>query len=177
MSADVLGLHIERHLPRGFEPAPRETEADLSGDFRTLDRSLKTRVYLTVKDSMLSPDGDKELWHFPTVRVQDDEVLLDAAKRAIREKVGDGLDIWYPSNCPMAVDVQVFEKEEQSRFGGTFGIKKFFMVVQYDDGKVTSKDLVTASDFAWLEKSELVERIKEEQGEEPSKLYYYLLAP
>jgi large subunit ribosomal protein L46 len=172
----ILYLYeLEKYLPRGFTPAPRETEADHNGDVRTLERRLKTRVYLTIKDSISTPEGDKDVWQLPTVQVLGDETLLDAAKRAIREKVGDALEIYYPSNCPMAVDARVFKKEERSKDDNTFGIKTFFMVVQHDNGKVTMDDLLGASDFAWLEKPEVVDRIREEQGEGLSKLYHYLL--
>ncbi|CAB9511315.1 39S ribosomal protein L46, mitochondrial [Seminavis robusta] len=160
---------LENHLPRGFVPAPRETEADLNGDVRTLDRRLKTRVFLAVKDT--APSGD-EVWQLPTVAVEDGETLLQTAKRAISDKVGDGLDVWYASNCPMAVDVQVFEGEEQG--DGYFGTKTFFMPVQYDEGTLSQEDIFV-KDFAWLEKSELVDRMKEQHGEEPSKLYHYML--
>ena len=152
---------------------------------RTLDRRLKTRVFLTIQDTVSTPSGDKEMWRLPTVQLrggggekeQQEETLLEGAKRAIREKVGDVLQIYYPSNCPMAVETRVFNKVERKFHGDTyFGIKTFFMVVQYDDGKVTMDDLLNASDFAWLEKSEIVDRIRQEQGDRPSKLYQYLLA-
>jgi large subunit ribosomal protein L46 len=172
----ILCLYLsEKYLPRGFTPAPRETEADHNGDVRTLDRRLKTRVYLTIKDSLSTPEGDKDMWQLPTVQVLEDETLLDAAKRAVREKVGAALEIYCPSNCPMAVETRVFKEEERCKHINTFGIKTFFMVVQYDDGKVTMEDLLGASDFAWLEKPEVVDRIREEQGERQSKLYQYLL--
>ena len=106
------------------------------------------------------------------MQVREDETLLDAAKRAVEEKVGGTLEIYYPSNCPMAVDIKVYSKEDQKQ--NIYGEKTFFMVVQYDEGKV-DKSGIHVDDFAWLEKSEVVERIKEEQGEDKSKLYQYLL--
>ena len=168
---------MTENLPRGYTPAPRETEADASGEVRTLDRRLKTWVYLAVKDSPAigSEGGEGSLqWQFPTVEVKDGETLLDAAKRAIQDKVGSSMDIYYPSNMPMAVDMHVFEKEERKEHGNTYGTKTFYMVVQYDEGKV-KQDEIAVHDFAWLEKSEFVDRIKEEQGEEKSKFFQYLL--
>ena len=159
-------------MPRGYTPAPRETEADASGEVRTLDRRLKTWVYLTVKDS--PGDGEPERWQLPTVAVNDEESLLDASKRALVEKVGSKMDIYYPSGCPMAVDLQVFSKAERAKHGNKYGIKTFFMVVQYDEGTVSADD-ITVDDFAWLERSELVDRVKDEQGEQQSKLYEYLI--
>lgn len=163
---DFYFCDAEKYLPRGFTPAPRETEADHNGDVRTLDRRLKTWVYLTVKES--------EQWQLPTTVVKEEEALLDAAKRAIREKVGDCMDIYYPSNCPMTMDMHVFNEEERAQNGNSYGIKTFFMVVQYDEGQVSENDLLV-DDFAWLEKTEIVERMEEQEGVEKSKLYHYLL--
>lgn len=130
-----------------------------------MDRRLKTWVYLTVKDS--------EQWQCPTIEVKEDETLLEAAKRAIKDKIGEQLEIYYPSNCPMAVDMQVYSTEERAQHN-MYGEKTFFMVVQYDEGSIT-KNEIAADDFAWLEKSEFVERVKEQQGEDKSELYQYLL--
>lgn len=166
---------LEKHLPRGFTPAPRETEADKTGDVRTLDRKLKTWVYMTVKETVETAEGEKSQWRLPTADLIGEETLLDTAKRAIREKVGDSLDIYYPSNCPMTMEMDVFKEEERAKNGNKYGTKKFFMVVQYDEGEVRSSDLLV-DDFAWFDKGELVERIKEQEGEGKSKLYHYLLS-
>lgn len=117
---------------------------------------------------------DSQKWQFPTVPVKESETLLDAAKRAIAEKVGGGMDIYYPSNCPMAVDMDIYKKEDQVK-QNIYGEKTFFMVVQYDEGKITKNDILV-DDFAWLEKKEFVDRIKEAEGENKSNLFQYLLA-
>lgn len=72
-------------LPKGFTPAPRVTEADETGDVTTLNRRLKTRVYLAVKDN------DK--WTLPATTVKVDETLLDATKRAVADAAGDKLEL------------------------------------------------------------------------------------
>lgn len=153
-------------LPEGFTPAPRETEADKSGDIKTLNRRLKTRVYLAVKDN------DK--WTLPTTTIKGDETLLEATKRAVADAAGDKLELYCPSNCPMAVDLKVYSEEEQKRYG-TFGTKTFFMRVQYDEGEVDEENNAVGSDCGWLDRDEMTERVREEQGEDASKLYYYML--
>ena len=55
-----------------------------------------------------------------------------------------------------------------------FGIKTFFIRVQLDDGDVDPSAL-NVDDFAWLARDEVVDRIKEQRGDVPSKLYHYLL--
>jgi ADP-ribose pyrophosphatase YjhB (NUDIX family) len=153
-------------LPEGFTPAPRITPADESGDVKTLDRRLSTRVYFTILE-----DSDESKWEFPTVAVGNNETLLDAAKRAVQDAAGSKLELWCPSNCPVAVDLRVYpDEEQQSR--GKFGSKTFFMKVQYDEGPVVTTKV---KDYAWLERSELTERVKQERGEHASKFYHYLL--
>lgn len=170
-------------LPRGYTPAPRETEADHNGDVRTLERRLKTRVFLTVKDKFENiSNNNKEAttssssqWQFPTVDLKDGETLLDAAKRALKDKLGssDIIKLYCPSNCPIGVDMDTFPVDVRNE-KKVYGNKTFFMKVQYDDGKV-DPDLLEVEDFAWLERSEIVDRIKEVRGEDKAKLYHYLL--
>jgi large subunit ribosomal protein L46 len=153
-------------LPKGYVPAPRETEADMSGNVRTTDRKLKTSVFLTVQD-------DKDVWQLPSVALGEDESLLNAAKRAITEMVGnETIDIWCPSNCPCGVDVVAFPNEQ--RTDGFYGTKTFFMKVRYDEGEVKDQ-VLKAKDYAWLDRNEVVHRVSEQQGDSKSKLYRYLL--
>ena len=163
----IHSVHFIALLPEGFVPAPRETAADKEGDVRTLDRRLKDRIFLTVQDD------ESSHWAFPTVSIKKDESLLDAAKRAIADKVdGAKIDLYCPSNAPVAVDVQVYP--ENDRKDGCFGEKTFFMKVQHDEGNVAKKNLAV-NDFAWLNRTEIVEKVMEEQGESQAKFYRYLL--
>ena len=61
----------------GFTPAPRETEADKSGEARTLDIRLKDRGFLIVQD-----EEDSKL-ALPTIVPKKDETLIDAANRVV----------------------------------------------------------------------------------------------
>jgi NUDIX domain len=152
-------------LPKGFTPAPRETEHDRTGNVRTTDRKLKTNIYLAVKDTADSK------WQLPTVTVNADETLLDAAKRALKEKVGSSVEFWCPSNCPAAVFMDPFTEEEQKAIK-LYGKKTFVMKVSYDEGKVKKG---TIDDFAWLDREEFTERVKQDSGEKASTFYHYLL--
>jgi hypothetical protein len=172
-------------LPENYKPAPRETKADLDGTVNTLDRKLKGRVYLMIGDS------------FPTTEVapegsDDEESLLEAALRGLGEHIsttgkkskqtkGEGkdsgdsqnklpLDLYCPSQAPLAVKLDTFDPDQQTSTG-FFGIKTFFVKVQYDDGKISNKNI----DFAWLDRSEIVERVKASFGEEEAKFYQYIL--
>lgn len=164
ISSCPFPLQIEM-LPEGYKPAPRETEADATGETKTLERKLKERVYLSVQEK-----GSNGAWEpFPVTYVNEDETLLDAAKRATSEAVGSNLQLYCPSNCPMAVDMYAYREKRDH-----FGIKTFFLRVQWDDGDADSTAM-GVEDHAWLARDELVDRIKEQRGEVPSKLYHYLL--
>jgi large subunit ribosomal protein L46 len=153
-------------LPEGFTPAPRVTQADETGNSKTLDRRLKSRVYLAVKDT-------DNKWILPTATVKEDETLLDATKRAVSDASGNELVLYCPSNCPMAVDMTMYSEENQKKLGA-YGIKTFFMRVQYDEGKVNEEDN-NGGDYGWFDRDEMAELVREERGEYASKLYHYML--
>jgi large subunit ribosomal protein L46 len=156
-------------LPKGFVPAPRVTTADETGDVRTTDRKLKTNVVLAVQDT---GHGDEVQWQLPTVPLKEDETLLEAAKRAVKEKVGEEVEFWCPSNAPYAVDMVAFPEDQ--RKDGFYGTKTFFIKVQYDRGDVL-ENTMTVKDFAWVDRGEMVERVQEERGDYESKFYQYML--
>ena len=169
-----------------FTPAPRETEADHSGEVRTTDRCLKDNVYLLVQqreEQKGSGDSDSSnnnnsssKWQFPTVALRyPDETCLEAARRAVAELAGDELRVWCPSGCPWSVELTAYPPERQQSTG-RYGLKNFFMLVQYDEGRVVDgSDNGRLQDFAWLDRGEIVERIREQNGERQSRFYHYML--
>ena len=96
--------------------------------------------------------------------------------RAVPEQVGTDIEFWCPSNCPWSVDVAPYTEEEQAT-QGRYGTKTFFMKVQHDEGDVILDPKLTTKvhDFAWLERQEMVDRVKEQQSDHMSKFYYYML--
>ena len=156
-------------LPKGFTPGPRETTADETGDVRTTDRKLKTNVVLAVQDA---GHGGEVQWQLPTVALNEDETLLEAAKRAVKEKVGEEVEFWCPSNAPYAVDMVAFPEDQ--RKDGFYGTKTFFIKVQYDCGDV-SETTMAVKDFAWMDRGEMTERVQQERGDYESKFYQYML--
>jgi hypothetical protein len=160
-------LSTSAALPEGYRPAPRVTHADETGDVQTFDRKLKDRVFFTLVD----PDSGN--CHFPTVDItvnENDESFLEAAQRALQETNGGGtiLELYCPSQAPMAVTLAADATTEDPLYYGT---KTFFMRVQYDDGTIAG----TTTDFAWLDRNEIVERVQQHQGDNESKFYRYLL--
>lgn len=175
-------------VPKGFVPGPRETEADATGNVQTLDRQLKTRVYLTVKtdqtninsSSSSSPKYLVPSWEFPTTMARTNETLLDGAQRAINEAIGsDSLKLWLPSNAPMGVQLRVYETDEEKNKvanKGCMGEKTFYYRLQYSSGNVLDRDLQNDFlDFAWLTREEITKRVEEETNEQTAKFYHYFL--
>lgn len=154
-------------LPEGFTPAPRETEADKSGDIQTLNRQLKTRVYFSLEQE----NG----WQLPTVALNENESFLDGAKRAVKDIGGGDLSLICLSNCPMGVTVTEYS-EEQKADSGVFGEKTFYMRVQYDDGDVNKNKLDKLNDWGWLAREEMVEKVSAAGEDENTALFYkYML--
>jgi large subunit ribosomal protein L46 len=146
-----------------FRPAPRETPADASGDIRTVDRKLKSSIYLFVKNNT-------NRWEFPSVTLNPDELLLDGAKRALQPLYG--MKYWCPSNAPWSVQLSPFTTHErQQQKPGLYGRKTFFVLLQYDTGAVPDH-----LDYGWLDRDEITQRVEEqENGKQISKLYHYML--
>ncbi len=156
-------------LPEGFTPAPRETEADKTGNVQTLDRRLKTRVYLSIrKDDQLG-------WHLPTVDLNENETFLDGAKRATKSVAGEDLILRCLSNCPMVVDVVEYSDEEKNKNSGIFGEKTFYMRVQYEDGDVEASRIGNMDDWGWLARDEMVEKVSADKGDDAALFYKYML--
>lgn len=161
-------------LPEGYTPAPRVTEDDLSGNVRTTNRKLKTDVYLAVQDE---PNG---LWRLPTVslRDDDDETLLQAAQRAVAEAVGPAVEHWTVSNAPLSVQMVAFGENDRTNdpsLQGLYGTKTFFLKLYYDEGEASTAAGRGLHDYAWLDRDEIVDRVKEQQGDEAATYYRYLL--
>ena len=152
-------------LPEGLKPAPRITEADETGDVRALYRKLSHKIFLTIQKK----DGR---WTFPSAVAEEDETLLEVATRAAQSAVGKDLELYCPSNCPMAVTMNVFSEEER-RKTGFYGEKTFIYRVQRDDGDVSMKTVndEEIQDFGWLAKDEIVQRVSDHEV----KFHQYVL--
>jgi large subunit ribosomal protein L46 len=152
-------------LPKGYTPAPRETEADHTGNVRTLDRKLKTSVYLYAQDA------ESGKWQFPTVDLDPHtDTFVEAAQRCLEQSVGAELEVWIGTNAPCAVDLTPYEDTSD----GYYGSKTFYYLCGHDEGDVSAEQM-TFKDYAWLDRTEIVERVQNEQGEYMAKFHKYLL--
>jgi len=178
-------------LPEGYTPAPRTTPADESGNVQTLHRKLDERIYLTVRPKTVSASKNVNSknpgWMVPTVQVktldtssgtsatQTYETLLDAAKRAVELTAGTDVQVRFLSACPLAVSMNPYPKPEGSS-STYYGDKIFYIKASYELGNVHEDILKSKNeDWAWLTRSEMVQRVAQDHGDEASLFYHYLL--
>ncbi|KAI8113089.1 hypothetical protein M9435_003095 [Picochlorum sp. BPE23] len=77
-----------------WEPAPRETLADTTGDRKSLRRRLDQRLFLLVKKN-----GQ---WGFLNSVIGDDDTSRSAAERALAEGTGGAYQHYFIGNTPAA---------------------------------------------------------------------------
>jgi large subunit ribosomal protein L46 len=119
-----------------FVPASRTTEADASGDTKTLRRKLDQFLFLVVQDAATKQ------WGFPKEANPEDGVqtMRATAKAAMDACVGDSIETFLVGNAPAG------HWPEPNRGGGT----NFYHRAQWLEGdlRLTEK----YSDFKWLTK-------------------------
>lgn len=128
-------------ITRPIVPNPRITEADKKNDITSLERQLSRTLYLLVKDS-------KGLWSFPSFAVEDKPLHI-TAEGGLRGLGGVNINTWTVSNTPTAV----LQRDDGSH---EFMIKSHILSGKFD--LQTNKD---ATEFAWLTKEEVGERVDE----------------
>jgi len=179
-------------LPEGFTPAPRITPADESGYVQTMDRKLDERIYLAIRNpkigtssSKIDDSMKKKGWMLPTTQVQTStqqqrqhpETLLDAAKRIVPLTVGKDLQVRFISPCPVAVQMFPYDKTKDNNTSTLYyGDKIFYLKGSYEGGTVR-EDLLQSKneDWAWLTRTEMVQCVTQDQNEQESLFYHYLL--
>jgi len=134
LAVDTPELQARSIVLRRFAPSPRVTKQDVEGNRRTLNRALGERIALAAQ----RPDG---LWLFPSTPLGAGETLHQAAQRKLQEdNEGGGLEVYWPSHCPMA---HVTDGH----------IHTFFLGCLYVFGRV--KPPADAADYAWLRAPEV----------------------
>jgi len=99
---------------------------------RTLNRALAQKLYYTVQNA----NGK---WCFPFTELQKGELVHAAAKRKLEEDIGEDVNVYFPSNCPMA---------HMTEGNDTY----FFMNCIYVLGRI--KNAPEVKDFAWITNKE-----------------------
>ncbi|TYZ62789.1 hypothetical protein PybrP1_003596 [[Pythium] brassicae (nom. inval.)] len=148
----------------GFTLAPRETEDDATNNRKSLNRALKGRVFLLVKNS--APDA-KFPWFFPVGEKLADEKMRDAAVRHVAAHVGDDLEVTPVGFAPIGYVKYLHEDAaDDSGFDGT---KVFFYKSQLRFGDV-QLNRAKADDYLWVTRAELAEYLDSDIAEYSPKM-------
>lgn len=133
-----------------YQPAPRKTEADRTGDRRSLERALDERLYFLVKR------GEKGRFQFPQILAADKGVPLNRyAELAWRGVTGTGRpDVHFVSGTPACHLEHVYPVEYQRKHD-VYGVKVFFYRGMLMQGEVDG--VRNAVDFVWARERELAE--------------------
>lgn len=159
--AEDIGGTEEERLQAGIKkdiidkPLPRETEADRTGDMRSLDRALSRTLYLLVQ----TPDGQ---WRLPAAPIQPGESLSRAAERIMVQSCGPNMNTWVVGNAPVGhynkiyKTPQVISTDDSENSLERLGEKTFFMKVRIMAGQADlKKNAFGLKDFKWLAKEEV----------------------
>ncbi|KAI9678938.1 MAG: 54S ribosomal protein L17 mitochondrial [Trizodia sp. TS-e1964] len=132
-------------------PMPRVTEADKSGDQRSLNRLLQKTLYLLVR-------GKEGRWNFPHDALVGNENLHDAAERILVQTGGLNMNTWVIGRVPIGSYNFKFpnprligEKKLEELGEKTFFIKARIMAGQAD----LAENALGLQEFKWLSKEEI----------------------
>jgi large subunit ribosomal protein L46 len=131
----------ERDQGEDFEPAPRETEADKTGDQRTMHRRLDEFLFLVVQDAKTGQ------WGFPRREHVEGKTMREVARQAMEEAVGDSIETYLVGNAPLGHFYEAKTGADGKEGGeGT----NFYHRAQWLDG--TLKLESRYKDYKWLTK-------------------------
>ncbi|KAL1979936.1 hypothetical protein VTN96DRAFT_4892 [Rasamsonia emersonii] len=137
-------------------PAPRVTEADKTGDERSLNRLLQRTLYLLVQ-------SNEGYWSFPSSPVGLQENLRTAAERTLAEAAGVNMNTWFVGHHPIGHHVYNFRKPRQdpaSKKQLLVGEKTFFMKCRIMAGQADlTANKQNLKDFKWLAKEEIAKYV------------------
>eukprot|EP00640_Fibrocapsa_japonica_P000395 CAMPEP_0113944808 /NCGR_PEP_ID=MMETSP1339-20121228/36976_1 /TAXON_ID=94617 /ORGANISM="Fibrocapsa japonica" /LENGTH=239 /DNA_ID=CAMNT_0000950131 /DNA_START=206 /DNA_END=925 /DNA_ORIENTATION=- /assembly_acc=CAM_ASM_000762 len=144
----------------GFEPAPRITEADKSGDRRTMNRRLWERRLLVVKRDQKRP-GPMSQWCFPFAPVrEEDHTMMEVAERVVAEQCGRKLETFWLGRAPVAWWWHPYPNDKIRARAKAYGEQVFFYSCQYIDGNFKLPDRLI--DHAWVTRDELQDYFPED---------------
>lgn len=139
-----------------FQPSPRPTAVDRSGNMRSVQRQLDKVLYLLVKK-----DRSSHCWQMPQGGLLGEgESLLQGARRELSEECGSDLRVNFLSSTPSAF-LSYHLHHSLPTASDIIGSKVFFLKAQYRGGEVqlNRQELV---DHVWVTKEEMREYVEED---------------
>ncbi|KAI9831621.1 MAG: 39S ribosomal protein L46, mitochondrial [Phylliscum demangeonii] len=159
--AETSGAGLEESTDAKKEkvprPMPRVTEADRTGDERSLDRRLDRSLYLLVQE-------EQGPWRLPTSELLRREGLHHAAERIVVQAGGINMNTWVVGNAPVGHFDYKFATPQRVTTKPGFemlGEKTFFMKAKIMGGQVRLQgNQLGLLDFKWLCKEEVRALVK-----------------
>ncbi|MCJ1337420.1 54S ribosomal protein L17 mitochondrial [Bachmanniomyces sp. S44760] len=147
---DVVVLDRKKEVER---PLSRVTEADRTGNQKSLDRMLARTLYLLFR-------GTEGKWMFPTSTLVPKESLHTAAERTLVQAGGINMNTWVVGNVPIGHQSITYKSPVEMEFGNRkieqLGAKTFFMKARIMAGQANlTENKLGLSDFRWLAKDEI----------------------
>jgi large subunit ribosomal protein L46 len=140
-----------------YVPGPIRTEADERNDTKSLDRSLRERLYfVTKRNAKASKFGLPQ-----TLVTSDDVAMREYAELALQSSFPPGEDrlcAHFMSHMPATHLEHIYAEDFQAQ-SGYFGVKMFFYRAQLIAGEVGN---TAVADYAWARESELPELLSAE---------------
>ncbi|KAF3294211.1 54S ribosomal protein L17 mitochondrial, variant 2 [Orbilia oligospora] len=135
------------------KPLPRETEADLNNDTRSLNRKLSRTLYLLVKRG----DRENNTWKFPQANIEGRQNLKQTAEGSLTKACGRDMNYWMVGNVPIGYyDYQLPDGKAKGENGELTGKKVFFMKARIFAGRPKLMgNKANIADYQWLTKEEI----------------------
>ena len=106
--------------------APRVTEADATGDRKTMNRRLQDSLFLLAKAKGGAAGGAGDAgWDLLKSPLGEDETLRDGAERTARAALGENVDLMFLGNAPMGFWCRPYPADVQKEVNA-YGEKVFF---------------------------------------------------
>jgi len=134
----------------GFVPAPRITEADKTGDRKTMERALSESLYLMISLAKPRP-GPMGRWGFPQGLLKPEENMRQAAERVAIEQLGQKMELFWLSNAPDGWTYHVFNEALRAK-ANAYGEKVWFYRAELIGGQPVIHSRI--QDHAWAKRSE-----------------------
>ncbi|KAF3906283.1 hypothetical protein ABW20_dc0102948 [Dactylellina cionopaga] len=134
------------------KPLPRETDADLNNDTKSLNRKLSRTLYLLVKRG----DRENNVWKFPQADIVGKENLKQCAEGILTKSCGRDMNYWMVGNAPIGHYGYKFPDSYKSENSDLIGKKVFFMKARIFAGRPKLMgNTVNVTDFLWLTREEI----------------------
>jgi len=149
----------------GDRPLERVSEADRTGDVRSLNRKGDRSLFLLLKTAGTSG------WRFPQGEVLQGEPLHQAAARDLMKECGSNMQTWIVGRQP----VGVLQREAAAKAQSDQGDKIFFFKGHIMAGQAIGSTKVV-EDFAWLTMEEVEDRLEKADNHYWEAVRYILTA-